>query len=381
MMITISKIKSVPLHVQLLNEIRRSILAGEWAPGSLVPSELTLQRELGISRSTVRQAFNAARNEGLIETVPGKGTFVSADPTRRNLPRLVGFVIPYFRSSFDTLLFRGAENALRGADYRVIFSTSDSSLEEENRLLRQLQRERVAGFLLWPVMGEDPNRAALDLLRAREHVVLMDRPLPWVETDLVISDNFTGGYTATRHLISLGHRRIAFVCRQHLDLLPIAERLRGYRKAMEDSGLPVLEPVLISATQEMTTEYALRSYTESSGEDIRQICAYLNSPGRATALFASNDLTAIQVLRAAELNCARIPQDLSLVGFDDMDFSSHLTVPLTTIAQDPYKMGYEAARRLLARIEGEGGNPLQVVLPTHLVERASTAPPGSTPAA
>ena len=377
MTIHISKTNSAPLHLQLLNEIRRSILSGEWPPGSLVPSELTLQRELEISRSTVRQAFNAARNEGLIETVPGKGTFVSQEPTRRSLPRLVGFVIPYFRSSFDTLLFRGAESALRSADYRVIFSTSDSKLAEEDRLLRQLQREHVAGYLLWPVMGDNPERAALDLLRAKEHVVLMDRPLPWVDVDLVISDNFNGGYTATQHLISLGHRRIAFLCRQHLNLLPIAERLRGYQQAMKDAGLQPLEPVLIDATQEMTTEYALRSYTEASGEDIHQICHYLNTPGRATALFASNDLTAMQVLRAAELNCAHVPQDLSLVGFDDMDFCSHLTVPLTTIAQDPYKMGFEAARQLLARIQGDNSGPRQVVLPTRLVARASTAAPNA----
>ncbi len=373
--ITILKTSSVPLHLQLLNEIRRPILSGVWSPGRPVPSELTLQRQLGISRSTVRQALTAARNEGLIETVPGKGTYVSQNPSRYHTPRLVSFIIPYFRSSFDTLLFRGAESALRNADYQVIFSTSDSDPVEEDRLLQRLQHEHVAGFLLWPVMGRDSNRIAYKLISQQARLVLMDRSLPGGETDLVMCDNFNGGYAATQHLIALGHSKIAFLCRQHLNLLPIAERLRGYRQAMLDAGLPTLEPVLIAATQEITTNYALRSYTEASGEDIQQIRRYLDLPQRATALFASNDLIAMQVLRAADMNHTRIPHDLSLVGFDDLDFCSHLTVPLTTIAQDPYQLGFEAARLLLERIEGETSPARRVILPTHLVVRASTAPP------
>ena len=251
--ITVSKTSSVPLHSQLLNEMRRRILSGAWPPGSPVPSELTLQRFLGISRSTVRQAMTAARNEGLIETVPGKGTYVSLNPTRYRTPRLVSFIIPYFRSSFDTLLFRGAESALRNADYQVIFSTSDSDPGEEDRLVQRLQHEHVAGFLLWPVMGQDANRMVYKLIRQQARLVLMDRSFPGEETDLVMCDNFNGGYAATQHLISLGHRKIAFLCRQHLNLLPIAERLRGYRQAMQEAGLPALEPVLINATQEITT--------------------------------------------------------------------------------------------------------------------------------
>jgi DNA-binding LacI/PurR family transcriptional regulator len=225
-------------------------------------------------------------------------------------------------------------------------------------------------------MDQDNNRTIYKLIRQQVRLVLMDRSLPGAEADLVMCDNFNGGYTATQHLISLGHRKIAFLCRQHLNLLPIAERLRGYRQAMQEAGLPALEPVLINATQEITTNYALRSYTEASGEDIRQICHYLDSPHRATALFASNDLIAMQVLRAAEMKCASIPRDLSLVGFDDLDFCSHLTVPLTTIAQDPYQLGFEAARLLLERIEGDTSPARRVILPTHLVVRASTAPPG-----
>ena len=376
MPINISKSSSTPLYEQLLNEIRRCILAGEWAPGILVTSELTLQRELHISRSTIRQAFTAARNEGLIETVPGKGTYVSLNPAHHSSTRLVGFISPNMRSSFDVMLFRGAENFLRSADYRIIFSISDASLDEENRLLRLLQREHVAGVILWPVMGDDPQRAAVEMVRQHAHLVLLDRALPHVEADLVTSDNFNGGYIATQHLISLGHRKIGFLSRRYIHLLPIAERLRGYYQAMQDAALEPLELVLLNSTQELNTEYALRSYTSSSGEDIYQLCQYLASPDHATALFASNDLIATQVLRPAEMNNVRVPQDISLVGFDDLDFCSHLAVPLTTVAQDPYTMGFEAARQLLKRIEGDNSPPRKIVLPVKLVIRASTTTVG-----
>ncbi len=375
MPILIHKDDAVPLHIQLLNEIRHCVVSGEWRPGSKMPSELTLQVDLGISRSTVRQALQAASYEGLIDTIPGKGTFVSQTPPQLRSSHLVGFVIPYFRDGFDTPLFRGAVDALHSSDYRVVFCTSNSSLQEEDRCLKILEQEQMAGYLLWPVMGEDPNREALALLKKGAHLVLMDRDLPFRETDLVISDNFNGGYAATNHLIELGHRRIAFLCRNHLKLLPIAERLRGYRQAMRDADLSPLDPVLIEPDQEMTTEYGLSSFTQARSVDINQIREYLDSADRATALFASNDLIAIQALRAAELNGLQIPKDLSVVGFDNMDLCENLNVPLTTVAQDSYKIGFEAGCQLLARIKGDIANPRQIIIPTRFVLRESTSAP------
>lgn len=371
--IAVSKDSSIPLHLQLLNNMRHRILAGEWSTGSRVPSENTLQSLLGISRSTIRQALTAAKAEGLVTSVPGKGTFVAKKPNNQNNSRLVGFVIPYFRSSFDSQLLRGAEGILRAQGYRVIFCNSERQLQEEDRLLQLLLQDHAAGILIWPVMDDSPHRVLFDLVRQRLPVSLMDRTFPELQADVVLCDNYHGGYIATQHLISLGHRQIIFMARPHLNLLPITERLRGYRQAMRDTGLDSLEPLLIGAQQEIGTDYALRSYTNANGDDIRHIRAYLNAPNRASAIFAMNDLMALQVLRAAELGNVNVPQDLSVVGFDDMDFASHLQVALTTVAQHSFALGQEAARLLLRRIEGNHDKPRQVVLPTRLVVRESTA--------
>lgn len=377
MKLNLSKDSPIPLHIQLLNELQRHILSGELAPGSRITSEPVLQRELGVSRSTIRQAFNAARSEGLIETVAGKGTFVSQNPNRQQEFRLVGFVIPYFRSSFDTLLLRGAENGLKSAGFRVIFCTSDQQSSEEDCVLQQLHHDPVAGFLIWPVMSDQSNRYLNDLLNQGVPAVFMDRSLPNRETDLVQCDNLNGGFMAARHLVELGHRRVAFLGRPHLNLLPIAERLSGYQQAMQAAGLRPLEPLLFGEQEEITMDYALRSYTNPHGKDIQEISRYLASAGRATAIFTMNDLMAIQVLVAAEMAGVRVPHDLSVVGFDDLDFCSHLSVPLTTVAQDPYQLGFEAARLLLERIKNKkgGSSPRKIVLPTRLVVRASTAAP------
>jgi len=372
--ITISKDSSVPLHIQLLNDMRHRILSGEWTPGSRLPSEHTLQNLLGISRSTIRQAINAAKAEGLLESVPGKGTFVSQKVKSGN-SRLVGFVIPYFRSGFDSQLLRGAESALRAHGYRVIFCNSERQLQEEDRLLRLLMQDHVVGILIWPVMDENPARYLFDLVRQNVPVTLMDRTLPGLDADVVLCDNFKGGYEATRHLIARGHRRIAFLARPHLNLWPIAERLRGYRRAMQEAGLEPLAPILIGAEEEISTDYALRSYTNAEGADLKQIREYLGRADRATAIFAMNDLMALQVLRAAELAHIHVPRELSVVGFDDIDFASHLEIPLTTIAQDPFRLGQEAARALLQRIAQPHQTPRQIVLPTRLIVRASTAAP------
>lgn len=373
--IVVSKESPIPLHLQLLNEIRHRILSSEWPEGSRIPSEHALERAAQISRNTVRQALTAARAEGLIETVPGKGAFVSRRPARQNGLHLIGYVVPYFRSTFDGQLIRGAESALRPHNYRIVFATSDGKLADENRTLRLLMQDGVAGILIWPAMADEPHRFLADLIRQGVPVGLMDRTFPGLEADIVLYDNFAGGYLATQHLLSLGHRRIAFLCRPHVALLPIAERLRGYREAMRDAGLDALEPLLVGERQEIRTDYALRAYTDASGADIDQLRHYLISPGRATAIFAMNDLMAIQALRAAEVEGIVVPGGLSVVGFDDLDFVGHLRVPLTTVVQDPFALGYEAAQCLLERIEDPNRRPRQLVLATRLVVRASTAPP------
>ncbi len=372
--ISLSHDSAIPLHTQLLNQLRHLILSGQWPPGTRIPSEPELKRQLNISRSTIRQALSNAEAEGLIKRVPGKGTFVAQVRPHNHL---LGYITFDFLSDFQLRLLSGAESVARAKGYRILFNHSGRDIEEENRLLDQLLADKVGGILIWPALANIPSRRLFQLSQERiVPIVLMDRPLPGVDCDYVASDNYGGAYAAVKHLIDLGHTNIVFLSRPILQLLPIAERLRGYRNAMQDAGLTPRPPWLVgTADEEMGTRYALMSYSQAQGQEIQQIARYLHEENRPTAIFAMNDLMALQVVKAARKVGLEIPDDLSLVGFDDMDFVSHLEVPLTTVAQDSFAMGKRAAELLIERVEGYTGPPRREILPTQLRVRASTSSP------
>ena len=378
MEITVAHNSSIPLHTQLLNQLRHLILSGEWSPGRRLSSETELQRQLKISRSTIRQALHKAEAERLIERVPGRGTFVASLSTTNDTSHLIGYIaLDLLSSDFQYQLLCGAENAAKEKGYRILFSNSNQDVDEESRLLDQLLADKVGGILIWPDLHNDPTRRLFQLARQDSiPIVLMDRTLPSLNCDCVASDNYAGGYDAVKHLADLGHQRIAFLSRPILQLSTIAERFRGYQKALQDAGLTPLQPWLVGTVdQELSTRPALRAYSSGVGPEIEQIARYLESPERPTAIFATNDLMALQALKAASQVGLRVPDDLAVVGFDDTDILAHLEVPLTTVAQDIFDLGRQAAELLIERIEGYNGPPRQKLLPTQLRVRASTIIP------
>lgn len=378
MKISVNPDSAVPLHVQLLNQIRHLILSGEWPAGSRLPSEAALTRELLVSRGTIRHALKNAQVEGLVQRVPSKGTFVAPSPLRGALDRVIGYVTSDFLSDFQRQMLCGAEDLARARGYRLLFSTSSQEVSTENRLLEQMLVDQVSGILVWPIYEDDPSRALFRLAqRCETPVVFMDRSVPGLKCDHVTSDNYTGAYRATEHLIRIGHDRIVFLSRPLLRLSTIADRLRGYRQALRDAGLEPQEPWLIAASQKETGEqYTLRLYSSAATSfETEAVARRLRGPDRPTAIFAMNDLTALLAYKAAIQAGLAVPDDLSLVGFDDMDFVTLLPTPLTTVAQDAFALGRRAAELLVERVEGYGGPPRSELIPTQLKVRASTAPP------
>ena len=377
--ITIDKTISIPFHVQLLSQLRQLILSGQLDPGSRLPSEAELQSRLEISRSTIRQALNNAKAEGLIERVTGKGSFVTSSPNAKAKLDLIGYITFGFRSDMQVKLLSGAESVTKARGYGILFCHSNRDIKEENRLLDQLIKDKIRGILIWPAMEEDKSRRIFQLAaKSLIPLVLIDRTLKGLEYDYVISENYAGAYTATEFLVKLGHKRISFLSQPILRLITVAERLRGYRQAVKDAGLKPLDPVLVGTPNlELMAEDIIPTLSASSSKEIEQIARYLAEPDRPTAIFAMNDLVAMQALKAANLAGLRVPDHLSIVGFDDMDIVAHLEVPLTTVSQDTSYMGRRAAELLFERVEGYNGPPRREVIPTHLQIRASTKSPFS----
>lgn len=367
----VSKESSLPLHIQLLDELRHKIMTGALQPHEQLPGEWELVKDLEISRATIQRAWQAAQEEGLIYRVAGKGTFVAEAPARRNERSAVGFIIPEYRGTFAMALLSGAERVLRNQGYHLQFASTDRDISEESRVIRQLVEDDTCGIILVPVHGPARGRF-LTSDKLRIPIVLMDRPINGLILPCVSSNNYVGGLQAMKHLLDLGHRHILFVARPHMDLWPVAERYRAYQDALHQIDAQPQPPFLIGSNHELSSYEA---YLTQDDSEIEPLVALLRRPQRPTAIFAVNDWMALKVQRAIALAGLRNPADVSVIGFDDLDIAQFQNPPLTTIAQNAALMGAEAARRLLTVIEGDATQDIITLIPTRLVVRQSTAPP------
>lgn len=365
----LSRQSSLPLHIQLLDELRHKIRSGALNPHDRLPGEWEMVEGLGISRATIQRAWQAAQEEGLIYRVVGKGTFVAGPDVSQGAGEVVGFFLPEYRGTFSVNMLTGAERVLRKHGYRVQLASTDREPDEEDRLLRSLVRDGGRGCVLVPTRAG--RERVLTSAGFSLPVVLLDRPVQGAPLPCVTSSNYDGGVQAMEHLIALGHRRIVFFARPHLDLFPVAERYRAYRDVLLREGGDPQPPVLMTGSKEMSW---FEAYIQPDDAAIQPLIDLLRSPQRPTAIFAVNDWIALQAQRAIALAGLNNPDDVSLVGFDDLDIAQYQTPPLTTVAQNGTSMGAEAARRLMTLMEGERSENIVTLIPTRLVVRGSTAP-------
>lgn len=368
----------VSLHAQLHSQLRHLILSARWQRGTRIPSENEFTTHLKVSRSTVRLALQKAEIEGLIERIAGRGTFVAYNPPTNNQNRLIAFITYQFDSESHLLLLKGAESVAKARGYQIILTTVQSH-EEELDVLQRLHGEYIAGVLLWPnANASHPESSATSSYKQiRLPMVLMDRLIYGMACDCVTSDNYGGAQSLMRHLIGLGHQQIVFLAHHEMELLTVQERYRGYRDALLEAGLKPSEPLLVGQPGvEIGGSDAFRSMLDMSSPELQQIKNYLLQHDPCpTAIFALNDYLAILTARALKLLGMRVPEAISVAGFDDIDLAAHLEVPLTTVYQDMFAMGRRAAELLLDRLDGYTRRPDCDIIPTQLRIRASTAVP------
>jgi len=351
----------LPLYLQLRMSLEQRILNGEWGYGAMLPAEHELCAEYGVSRGTLRQALAELEREGFVRREQGRGTFVAKavqrEPGSGLSSRSISFIVPYVRDSFVPTLLLGVESAARAHGYIVLFHHVENDLEKQTAALRSAVQQGVAGIILFPVDSTHVSPIMSELIAQSYPFVVVDRYLRGLYNDYVTSDNFGGGLRATQHLLRLGHRRIAFVS-WHDPAVTMEHRRMGYRCALEEAGLPV----------DPTLECEVEGYPSI---DLDALADFLSREPRPTAVFAANDQLALAVRRAAHTLGLTVPQDLALVGFDDLDIAAHLDVPLTTIAQPIFEMGKTAAEVVIRKIQGQSPGIERHILPTRLIVRHS----------
>ena len=275
---------------------------------------------------------------------------------RQGRTNTLGLVLPDSANPFFAEISRSIEDEAFKKGYSVFLCNTELDTERELFYVDVLSNKQV-DVIIFVAAGDQAD--SLDfLVRRNMPVVMIDRDVPNVEVDAVLTDNKLGGYLATRHLLELGHRRIACIAGPS-SITPSAERIIGYRKALEEAGISYEESLIIRG-----------DYHAQSGMEITH--SILSMDPRPTAIFCLNDLMALGALRAAaEAGCS-VPQDLAVVGYDDLELAHFTNPPLTTIAQPKKEVGAQAISLLVDRISRKSRPPSRLVLPPELIVRRST---------
>jgi LacI family transcriptional regulator len=319
----------------------------------------------GVSTSTVSHVINNTRvvsedvRERVLSIIAEMRYIPSAvaRSLKNDKTHTIGMMVPNNSNPYFAELIQGIEDAAFKLGYNVILCNAYDDPKKQAAYLRVLMQKRIDGLIL-VASGADDELARL-LRDQSVPIVLVDREVAGVEADFVEADHETGGHQATRYLIELGHRDIACVAGPS-DLPPSRDRVAGYLRALKEAGL------------KFKREYLVRSdFTSEGGFSAFQQLLALKSP--PTAIFASNDLMAIGGLCAAAEARVKVPQELSVVGYDDIALASFTTPRLTRMAQPKYAMGQLITKVLLDRIAGKDQPLRRELLQTFLVARQSAA--------
>lgn len=326
-------------------------------------------RRVGVATSTASRALN--RPELVKPEIVARVRAVAEElgytpnPFARSLrlqgSKTLGLIVPDNTNPFFAEVAKGIEAACFRVGYTLILCNSDRSLEREREQARVLYEKRVDGVLLFNT--SDGSRATVEWLLDRSlPVVLVERRLPGISVDYVISDNVGGVREAIEHLAQLGHRRIA--CLGGDDRAThYAERLTACRSVMRELGLQV-DASLIRA--------GLVMYADGQRAAIELLAA----PAPPTALFCTTDTLAIGALRGAALIRRRVPADVAVVGYGDTEVCAYVQPPLTTVVQQKLAVGTRAVQLVLDRLaergRGEQSAAQEQVIPTRLVVRESS---------
>jgi LacI family transcriptional regulator len=328
------------------------------------PTLADLAREAGTSASTASRALSGrgyvsrdARTKLLAAAERlGYVPNLSARTLKQRTSRVVGVVVSDLGNQFYARLAAGIEQVLREAGYQMVILGDNSDPAAEVDGARTFIAMRAPGVIMTPVSSE----TAAVLAAQGTPLVEVDRRLATTPCDAVVIDNERGAREATEHLLALGHTRIGLLV-VDTDWTSDAGRVQGYRDAHEGTHTPLDERLIVRVPV----------HAPDAEERIERLFAY-EAP---TAIFAANNLLAEQAWRVLRKRSLRLPQDFSLVGFDDVPWMEMVDPPITVVDQPTVEIGRCAARLLLQRIH-DGAAPQRVeVLQPSLIVRGSTAPP------
>lgn len=331
------------------------------------PTIYDVAREAGVSIATVSKILNGkgkispSTKRRVLEVIERLGyqpnLLASALTGKRTYT--FGLLIPDVANPFFAEVARSVEDRGQALGFTVILCSTDNRDDRLARYLAVLRQKRVDGLIIGT--GVDDPRLLAALKEEGLPFTLIARDLPSLPVTSVRVDDFVGGYLAAQHLLELGHRKMV-VLTESMTVMSSQERVRGFRQALEEAGVAF-------------ADVAVHTCAARVDEGRRKALKVLDAADRPTAIFAGNDLIAIGVLQAAKEKGMTVPDDLSVVGFDNTVLGTICDPPLTTVAQPIEEMGKQVVDLLLRELGGEAEVKQRVILRPELIVRASTAPP------
>jgi DNA-binding LacI/PurR family transcriptional regulator len=372
-----------PLYQQVAAHIRQQIVSGAMPVGTQLQPHRELAASYGVSVVTINKALSGLVSEGVLHSRVGRGTFVAVRPAPADATRargrsgeMFGFVLRDLSSPFFSLVAHAAQQRADAEGVGLLFSSSSNRLDREEEQLRRFMDLGVTGLIIASMSRtyriSEPIRALHDVGFPYVMVSYTDgEDVPFIGLDLDAA-----GYLATQHLIGLGRRRIGYICDKLGSSLGDL-RGRGYRRALRQQGWEV-DPAFL---YEYPFDGEWNDY--KSGYAIGERIA-AQSP-RPDAMFVFNDLGALGLEDALLEHGVAVPDDVAVIGLDDIEMAGRARVPLTTVRQPTDRIGALAVERILKRLRGEPTPTRELLDPALIVRRScgalAAADPsrGSTP--
>ena len=358
------KQKNQPKYLRLKQEILSWIHSGRLKPNDQIPSEHEIAEMFQVSRQTVRQTLGELEQEGWLHRIQGKGTFVSSPDLHRG-PNLqtIGILTTYISDYIFPSIVRGAESALRKRGYRLLLASTDNDKAKERECLQMMMSHPLSGLIIEPTKSAEGN-PNVNYYLALEYrnipYVMINERYPGMDCACIKVDDEAGCFAATEHLIRLGHRRLAGFFK--MDDLQGVYRFKGFLRAHREYQIPLMPDLMVHYRTE-----------EKNVKPYECALSMLQRDDRPTAFVCYNDELAVQLLEAIRHVGLNVPQDVSIVGFDDSPLATATEVKLTTVTHPKAEMGSQAAEMLLDFIEKRRADqPEMVVHKPELVVRGST---------
>lgn len=317
----------------------------------------------GVSQSTVSRVLNNKEyvkeetHEKVIKAIEELGYKPSrlARGLRINASQILGLIISDIQNQFFTSLVRAVEDVAYQNKYAIILCNTDEDSDKEKLLVELMLSERVAGVIITPTREYDCPINILHEMKVP--VVCVDRRVLDCETDTVISDNIESSFKLVNHLIENGHKQIGAIFGPS-NITSFRERLEGYKRAFSVSGLPIVSHFIKQGTPKVAEGYSLAN-------------KLLNAAQTPSAIYAGNNLMALGAIHAIKDKGLSIPDDISLVSFDDQEWTRLMSPKITVATQPTYEMGKKAAELLMQRIENYQVDIKHITLESEIIIRES----------